>query len=177
MTSRGPARSVGRTARLRLTSFVVVLTTAGCYHYEVVPLAALQPGMEVRTRLSGDAVERARRNRDMPPGMLDGFTVRGQVARVSADSLQLTIPTSVSDGGYRSSVLTQDILLPNADVVGIEVHEVDKLKTGLLTAGVGIAAYFIVRQAQGGGQALGKPPGGGGPPENRVPIGFSIPLP
>ncbi len=176
MTSRRPARSVG-TRRLRLTSLVVVLATAGCYHYEVVPLAELHPGMEVRTRLSGDAVERARRNSDTPAGMLDGFTIRGQVARVSADSLQLTIPTAVSDGGYRSSVLTQDILLPNADVVGVEVREVDKLKTGLVTAGVGIAAFFIVRQAQGGGQALGKPPGGGGPPENRVPIGFSIPLP
>jgi hypothetical protein len=156
---------------------LALLATVGCYHYEVVPLAALQPGMEVRTRLSGDAVERARRNSDAPAGMLEGFTIRGQVARVSADSLQLTIPTSVSEGGYRSSVLTQDILLPNADVVGVEVREVDKLKTALVTAGVGIAAFFIARQAQGGGQALGKPSGGGGPPENRVPIGFSVPLP
>ena len=177
MTSRAPVRSAGRTARRGLTAVVAVLVTAGCYHYEVVPLAELQPGMEVRTRLSADAAERARRNRDTPAGMLDGFTVRGQVARVSADSLQLTIPTSVSEGGYRSSVLTQDILLPSADVVGVEVREVDKVKTGLLSAGVGLAAFFIVRQAQGGGQALGKPSGGGGPPENRVPIGFSIPLP
>ena len=153
------------------------VAAAGCYHYEVVPLAQLQPGMEVRTRLSGDAVERARRSPDTPPGILDGFVVRGQVARVGNDSLQLTVPMTVSDGGYRSSVLTQDIRLPNSDVVGVEVREIDKLKTGLLSAGAGIAAFFIVRQAQGGGQALGKPPGGGGPPENRIPVGLRISLP
>ena len=153
------------------------MVAAGCYRYEVVPLARLQPGMDVRTRLSGEAVERARRNSETPPGMLDGFTVRGQVARVSADSLRLTIPTTVSDGGYRASVLTQDIAFPSTDVVGVERRELDKVKTGLVTAGAGIAAFFIVRQAQGGGHALGKPPGTGGPPENRVPVWLRISLP
>jgi hypothetical protein len=153
---------------------IAIVAAAGCYRYEIIPIAQLQPGMEVRTRLSGDAVDRARRSTETPAGMLDGFIVRGQVARVGHDSLQLTIPTTVSDGGYRTSVLTQDVSLPQSDVVGVEVRQMDKTKTALMTAAAGIAAFFIVRQAQGGGNAVGKPPGGGGPPENRIPVDFRL---
>jgi hypothetical protein len=109
--------------------------------------------------------------------MLDGFTIRGQVARLTADSLLLTVPTTVPDGGYRTTVLTQDIVLPQSDVVGVEVRKLDNTRTALVTAAVGIAAFFVVRQAQGGGNAAGKPPDGGGPPENRVPAWFRLVLP
>jgi hypothetical protein len=83
----------------------------------------------------------------------------------------------VPDGGYRTTVLTQDIVLPQSDVVGVEVRKLDNTRTALVTAAVGIAAFFVVRQAQGGGNAAGKPPDGGGPPENRVPAWFRLVLP
>jgi hypothetical protein len=109
--------------------------------------------------------------------MLDGFTIRGQVARLTPDSLLLTVPTTVPDGGYRTTVLTQDIAFPQSDVVGVEVRKLDNTRTALVTAAAGIAAFFVVRQAQGGGNAAGKPPGGGGPPENRVPAWLRLVLP
>ena len=168
---------VPKAARFRRAAGLALVSVAGCYRYEIIPLAQLQPGMEIRTRLSGEGVDRARARTDAPPGMLDGFTIRGQVARLTPDSLLLTVPTTVPDGGYRSTVLTQDILLPQSDVVGVEVRKLDNTRTALVSAAVGIAAFFVVRQAQGGGNAAGKPPGGGGPPENRVPAWFRLVLP
>ena len=128
----------------------LLLLTSGCHEYRMIPVAQLQPGMDVRAQLSENAIDRLRHNADVETRMLDGFTISGEVTRLVSDSLMLSVPTTVFGGDYRAMVLTQSVLLPRADVVGAEVRRLDKWKTGMVVGGIAAATAAIVLAMQRG---------------------------
>src|SRR4029453_13443623 len=104
--------------------------------------------MDVRARLTGAAVDRLARGSRTSVGTLNGFTISGTVDQVGADSLLLSVPTTVLEADYRASVLRQDIAVPRADVVVAETQRLDKWRTGLIVGGVAAGTLAIVINAR-----------------------------
>ena len=164
----------GRATALRLWVYAVGLAAvSGCYRYADVPIAQLQPGMDVRARLTASAVDRLARDSRAEARMLNGFTISGTVEQVGADSVLLAVPTALLEGDFRATVLTQDIALPRTDFVRAETQRLDKWKTGLILGGVGAGALAIIINSRRGSGHSGGIPVIGGPPENRVPVGLT----
>ena len=150
---------------------------AGCYHYAATPVDHLQAGMEVRAQLSGAAVQRLRDGPEPVGGLLDGFTVTGHVLQLGSEGLVLSVPRTTFEGDYRAQVLTQNLLLARADLVGTEVKRLDRRRTTVLALGAAIATFAIIQESRRGAGSSGGIPVIGGPPENRMPIVFRWPLP
>jgi hypothetical protein len=149
----------------------------GCYHYAATPVDQLQVGMEVRAQLSGTAVQRLRAGSESLGALLEGFTVTGHLLQMASDSLVLSVPRTEFEGDYRAHVLTQNLLLARAEVLGTEVKRLDRRKTAALALGAGIATFVIVQQSRRGAGSTGGVPVLGGPPENRLPGVYRWPFP
>jgi hypothetical protein len=150
---------------------------AGCYHYAATPIDQLQVGMQVRAQLSGTAVQRLREGPEPLGSLLDGFTVTGHVLQADPEALVLSVPRTVFEGDYRAHVLTQNLLLARAEVLGTEVKRLDRTRTTLLALGAGIVAFAIIQQSRRGAGTTGGIPVFGGPPESRVPRVHRWPFP
>ena len=168
---------IGHRAARRLLFGGCLASAFGCYRYAEVPIARLQPGMDVRARLTATAVDRLARDSRAEARLLDGFTINGTVEHVDADSVLLAVPTTLLEGDFRATVLTQDIALPCTDFVRAETQRLDKWKTGLILGGVGVGTLAIIINWRRGSGRSGGIPVIGGPPENRVPVGFVWRLP
>ena len=73
--------------------------------------------------------------------------------------------------------MAQDIALPRSDVVVAETQRIDKWRTGLIVGGVAAGTLAIIINARRGAGHSGGIPVIGGPPENRLPVGFMWRLP
>jgi len=167
----------GREALGYLVVASVMIAAGGCHHYAPISVSQLQPGMEIRAQLTGSAVDRLLRGSRTSVGTLAGFTISGTVDEVGADSLLLSVPTTVLEADYRATVLRQDIALPRSDVVVAETQRIDKWRTGLIVGGVVAGTLAIIINARHGAGHSGGIPVIGGPPENRLPVGFMWRLP
>lgn len=154
-----------------------LIPAAGCYRYTAIPVARLSPGMDVQARISSRGAERLGRRADGETSMGQELTIRGIVDRAGPDSLLFSLPTTLYEGDYRAKTTTQSIMVSRADVVSVDVRDLDKWKTGLMAAGIGIGAFIIVSRSRRGAGTSGSIPVHGGPPELRVPVGFQWLLP
>ena len=161
----------------RRLSALAIVAAAGCYRYAPIPVAQLEPGMDVRARLTATAVDRLSRGSRTGIGALDGFTVNGTVGQIGADSVLLSVPTTVLEADYRATVLRQDIAVPRADVVAAETRRLDKWRTSLIVGGVAAGTLAVIVNARRGAGHSGGIPVIGGPSETRVPVGFMWHLP
>jgi hypothetical protein len=158
-------------------SLVAIVAAAGCYHYAPIPVPQLEPGMDVRARLTATAVDRLSRGSRTGIGALDGFTVSGTVGQIGSDSVLLSVPTTVLEAGYRATVLRQDIAVARADVVAAETQRLDKWRTGLIVGGVAAGTLAVIINTRRGAGHSGGIPVIGGPSETRAPVGFMWRLP
>lgn len=152
--------------------------STGCYTYQPVALSELTPESTVRLQLSGTAVERLRNGTNNEARLLDDFSVSGKVARLSSDSIVVSVQTSQSsDAMTRPVNFFQPLPLSRSDLRTAEVRRLDRKRTTitatvLTVLSIGAAVYAIKH----GGEASGSTPPNGGPNEVRVPLlGFRLP--
>lgn len=165
--------------RVALPALVVAqLATAGCYRYTEVPVASLQPGAEVRARLTAVAVDRLRDGGSGAGRLIEDFTVTGRVSRIPSDSLVLDVTVAQPDATFRGPSTLASLALARADLRSAELRRIDRGRTTLTVAAIGAAAVaFAVFAVNRGGRSLGTIPGPGGPTETRIPLGVRLAIP
>ncbi|MGD8321804.1 MAG: hypothetical protein PVJ02_15255 [Gemmatimonadota bacterium] len=158
------ARSV---VRLALAALVV----SGCYTYTPASLDEVSPQQDVRLRLSTAEAERLE-----PFRRSGGRTLDGKVTGMEGDSVTVKVEAVSELRGARVETLYQYLHVSSSDVVDVELRELDKGRTYLVTgAGVVAAAALVISRIGGNGGSSG-PDQGGGPFEAVVPL-LSLRLP
>ncbi|MEO7513068.1 MAG: hypothetical protein ABIZ91_15050, partial [Gemmatimonadaceae bacterium] len=123
-------------------AFVSVLT--GCFRYTPVPLAQLSSGTPVRVELTAVAVDRLRAGPDSVARLVDGFRVRGDVSRLTTDSLMLSVPVSYMEANVRHRTRLYDLPLYRTDVRSAAVRKLDRKRTTWVALGFGAATVAAV---------------------------------
>lgn len=153
--------------RSLLTAAAVVVVTSGCYTYQTVDPASVEPGRDVRVRLSLEAADRLEEVR-----MTDDRLMEGKLLERRGE--QLVVETAVNrlDPMTGGRLLNQRLNLPYTDIQEVETKVLNKTKTAGMVALAGVVVgYVVASQFQDGGGSDGGPPTG--PPESRV---IRIPL-
>ena len=152
-----------------------LVQAAACYTYTGMPVADLRPGLDVRTHLTGVAVDRLRHGDALTALAVRDFTLTGEVIVATPDSVVLSSTSTVFDSGYRGSDVTRQIVLLRGDMDGAEARTMNRAKTAIvLGAGSAALAMAIVRW-RNGGFAIGGGRSTGGPAEIRFPIRVRLP--
>jgi hypothetical protein len=134
---------------------LLLVLTAGCHAHTPVSLTQITPGEQVRVRVTqvqAQALE--------PLLLRERQVLDGTVLAVSPQLLLEVPVASHLQGGTRQD-LRQRIALEPSQVLGVELRELDRFRTGLLvTAGgaflVGAVALALSREA--GGDTRGETP-------------------
>jgi len=103
----------------------------GCHTFHPVGLEELDPGMEVRARIS--AFQAAELSQYLPTEE-DGL-IEGTVLSASAEQLFLLVPVTTRNIPGQMETLGQRLEIPSEGIFEVEEKELDRSKTGLLTAG------------------------------------------
>jgi hypothetical protein len=136
-----------------------------CYTYAPVETAAVQPGSEVRARVSASMA------RELAPLLgAEPRVLNGKVIGVG-DTLVLEVP-SVLQAEVGSSVQTlhQRVSIPRPSLMEIETRTLDRFKTGMIAGAAGLIVGSYVLRATVLNPGKEGQPGGGGPGEFTIPI-------
>jgi hypothetical protein len=149
-----------------------LLLASGCYTYAPTALDNIPRGAEVRARLTEAEMARIR---DALPAR--GRSVEGVVLEGS-DPLLLRVPVPAVAGTLPTGALHQQLSIPRAEVVEVEIKRLDRARTTLLVAsGALVVGAVAAWQLRGGGGGDGNlPPGGGGPAEASFPVRLPLHL-
>ena len=147
------------------------MSSIGCYHYAVVPPNELVPSMTVRAELSAVAVDRLRQAPDSVSKLVDGFNVTGTVARLSADSVTLSVPTSYMEANVRLKTQLHDLPLLRSDLQRVRERRLDRARTTWIGAGLGAALVVSAGYAlDWGGKSKGSTTKPIDPVDSRIPV-------
>ena|SRR5688572_14915885 len=153
--------STTRMSRCRTVAMMAACLAGetGCYHYAALPVSELEPAMNVRMELSGVAVDRLRGGPDSLSRLVDGFRVSGTVARLSADTVVLSVPKSYMEANVRLRTQRHDLPLFRSDVQRVEFRRLNRARTTWLGVGVGVvsAAAVAIVLDRGGRSSGGIP--------------------
>ena len=168
MTGRSSTRNLVRWPSLAAAAASIVGGT-GCYHYAPLPVAELEPAMSVRMELSGVAVDRLRRGPDSVARLINGFGVSGTVARLNADSVVLSVPTSYMEANVRLKTQLHDLPLFRSDVQRVQWRRLDRARTTWVSVGVGVlGATAVALVLNRGGKSSGGIPKPVDPVDSRM---------
>ena len=149
-----------------LTIIVTLLVlSAGCHRYVPVPAGSVPVGTEVRVELSEGGASRIE-------GVLGRrlTDVSGELTEWG-DRVVVAVPVAAVDG-LTDRGLRRSVVLEPEEIVGVDVRERDRIRTGILIGGivaaVGVAALAAFTGTFGGTST------GDNPPEQ--PEGSIIPL-
>lgn len=143
----------------------VVLFATACYSYTRIQPGAVQPGVDVRARISAAAGERIAPLLGTTPRVLTG-----KVISDVRDTVIVEVP-AVTQAAIGSAVQTlhQRVSLPKTEVVEWEIRALNRGRTYALVGGaVAIAVALLVNALQGE-PGSDRPPGNGGV-DNLVPL-------
>ena len=147
-----------------LARCVALTASLGCYTYVPATLDVVPVGARVRALISTEAELRLRDSLGLDLRALNGTLVERDDAR-----LLFEVRTASGSRTFGGQPLYQRIALPPADVLRVDVRQVNRLRTGVLVAGLAGAAALIVAGAIGVLRPGTPDQGGGGPPELRRP--------
>lgn len=155
----------------RFISIGLCLSAIGCHTFRPVGLEELDPGMEIRARVS--AAQAAELSEYLPTEK-DGL-IEGTVISASPGQLLLFVPVTTRNVPGQMETLGQRLEIPSDGIFEVELREFDRSKTVLAAASVasliGYILYATLRKGSSGGT-----PGAGGPgPEDSVVL-FRIPI-
>ena len=158
MIERGTNSNRNRRRALAVAA-VCLAGGTGCYHYAPLPVTELEPAMDVRVELSGVAVDRLRQAPDSVARLVKGFNVSGTVARVNADSVVLSVPTSYMEANVRLKTQLNDLSLFRSEVRRVQWRRLDRARTTWVGVGVGVlgAATAAIVLNRGGKSSGGIP--------------------
>ncbi len=131
------------------------LLLAGCHRYAPARIGTVPEGTEVRMRLSQEALDRLD-----PALVLRGDAIIGRLVEWS-DEVVLSVPVP-PQAGMVDRDLRQRVTVPVDDVLGVDVQELSRTRTALLSAAVVAAATTAVVAAVTGvfgGEKMPVPPG------------------
>jgi hypothetical protein len=147
----------------------IAVATAGCYRwvpYEGPPVPA---GTDVRLRLTNTASDSLRR----VYGPNDG-TISGPLARWNDANVSVLTETLITRPGFAATVLADTIHVSAFQMVGVDLKQLDKRKTGFLSAGIVAGALGLVFATRAFGGDSNDNEGGGPPIDEslivRIPI-------
>jgi hypothetical protein len=168
MTVSALARTGVRRRTLAVSAACLVGST-GCYHYAPLPVSDLEPAMAVRMELSGVAVDRLRRGPDSVARLVNGFNVTGTVARLNADSVVLSVPTSYMEANVRLKTQLHDLPLFRTEVQRVQWRRLDRARTTWVGVGIGVVgATAIALVINRGGRSSGGIPKPVDPVDSRM---------
>lgn len=156
----------------RATLAAALLGATACYSYQPIQLSEIKPNTAVRVQLTGMAVEQIRSGSNNEARLLDDFSVTGNVARLTGDSVVISVQTTQSsDAMTRPVTFFQPLSLARSDLRSAEVRRLDRKRTTIAATvlgalSIGAAVYAIAN----GGEASGTAPSPGGPNEVRIPL-------
>ena len=143
------------------------MLAGACYSYRPITMNELPMGSVVRARISAVEAERV----ESLLGRSDARILEGTLVQADTAAITLQVPTAAraAEGGG-VELLHQRLLLPRAGVVEVELKRLNRPRTyGLIGAGAVLAVYLTI-EALNGGPGREGPPGGGDPPELRIPF-------
>lgn len=145
-----------------VVAWCATLSTAGCHRYAPATVETVPEGARVRVLLSSEAEGRVRERygirRATPEGTL--------VAR-NGDTLSLLFASVPASTTFGTETLYQQVDLARADLLRVDVQQVDSFRTAVLvTAGVGAVTAIAVQVFRGGEPGSGN--GDGTPPPESV---------
>jgi hypothetical protein len=162
--------------KTRIVAALILLVTTGCYSYVPAEFDTVPVGQGVRVFLSREGVTRLRElGGDQIPGASgDQPMVQGTLTRRTASDFSVLIPVASRQVGFLQNELGQQVTLPVADAVAVQLRKVSHVKTGLAlassTAGIAVLIVSIIKGARA-------PQGGEEPPPGdlRIPLSIQIP--
>jgi hypothetical protein len=162
--------------RKRLLPAVVLLVTTGCYSYVPAEFETVPIGEGVRVYLTREGVTRLREigGDQIPGASSEQPVVSGTLVRRSPADFSILIPVTARQVGFLQNELGQQVTLPVADAVQVQLRKVSQVKTGAALVGSTAAIAFVIvsiikgaRQPSDNPQPL--------PEDLRIPFSVSIP--
>jgi hypothetical protein len=159
----------------RIVAALVLLVTTGCYSYVPVEFDTVPVGEGVRVYLSREGVTRLRElgGDQIPGAAADQPVVQGTLTRRTAADFSVLVPVTSRQVGFLQNELGQQVTLPVADAVAVQLRKVSGVRTGLAlagsTAGIAYVIVSIIKGARAPQEGEEPPPG-----DLRIPI--SIPV-
>ncbi len=137
-----------------LMAFVILVS--GCARWIPARVGEVPAGTDVRLRLSEEGAAQLRE--------LTGARqseVSGQLLRWGSE-VMVSTALRTAGAGANSSNLRQRFVVDEEDIVGVDIRELDRTRTGLFVGGVAVVAgsaiVWVVSQLAGGGTAATNPP-------------------
>lgn len=128
---------MGRIFRLLLLGFLPALQ--GCYSHSVIPVENAPVGADVRARISAAEAERLQEVLGREYRVL-----RGEVVGEEPGGLLLQVPATV---GASSRRLNQRVVIPEPEILELEVRALDRWRTaGLVAALAAVGGYLVAAQ-------------------------------
>jgi len=148
----------------------------GCYSYVPAEFETVPIGEGVRVFLTREGVTRLRElGGDQIPGAnSDQPVVQGTLTRRSPADFSILIPVGSRQVGFLQNELGQQVTLPVADAVQVQLRQVSQVKTGAAlvgsTAAIAFVIVSIIKGARPPNDNPEPPPG-----DIRIPLSASIP--
>ncbi len=156
-----------RTARLLCAA--LGLATMGCYSYQPIGLAELRRDMQLRARLSASLTEEVREFLPAEDRLIEGAFIEN-----ASDHLLLLVPVTHATRRGRVETLNQRLRLPHDGVLEIELRELDRVKTGTMSAAAAVLVGLVLYQTLQKGSSGNNPGGPGGPEDSIIPFRITI---
>lgn len=158
---------IGRT----FTLVACLVTCGGCYSYQPIDVADIQPQMDVRARLSGQQAEAL-----ADALATDDRVVEGRVIENGADQVLLEVTAATAERRGRLETLNQRVRIPTTEIQAVDQKSMDQTKTTLVVAaGVGVVAAAVVLAITGSSSSTTPGTGPGGPQDILIPL-LRLPL-
>jgi hypothetical protein len=140
---------------------------AGCYAYAPIEPGRVQPGTNVRARVSGAAADR------LGPllGTSDARLLSGRLLENRADTMIVEVPTiTQASAGTSMESLHQRLSIPRAELLELETRRLDRWRTAALAGSVALVVGTVAIKALKNDRGTDRAPGPGGGAEIRVPL-------
>lgn len=116
----------------------LLLLSTGCYRYVAQRPGSIPPGSDVRVHLSSEGVQRLGEAYGTASGTLEGRLESW------AEDVKVTVPVQPAPGMLDRGLRNQ-IIIRQADIVGVDLRQRDRGRTIALSAGLGgVAAVTAV---------------------------------
>ncbi|MCY3704241.1 MAG: hypothetical protein OXH08_01885 [Gammaproteobacteria bacterium] len=137
----------------------LVILVSGCARWVPARVGDVPVGTDVRLRLSDEGA-----------AQLEELTgtrrseVAGQLLQWDSE-VMVSAALQAAGAGANSSSLRQRFVVDQEDILGVDIRELDRTRTGLFVGGVAVVAgsaiVWVVSQLAGGGTAATNPPPSG----------------
>lgn len=148
----------------------LLIAVSGCARWVPARVGEVPVGTDIRLRLSDEGAAQLEELTGTPRSEVSGQLLEwGSEVMVSA-ALQ------AAGAGANSSGLRQRFVVDEENIVGVDIRELDRARTGIFVGGVAVVAgsaiVWVVSQLTGGGTAAptDPPPPGPSEPLVRIPI-------